>query len=155
MKLAIIQIRGILDAPPKVRATFNLLKLPKSHSCVLADHTPVIHGMLAVLKDYVTWGEIDLSTLQELLVKRGKLPSGNALTDSYVQDKLKMSIASFAQELFNSRKKIKDVPGLKPYFRLKPPVHGFERGGVKKPFSIGGVLGYRGAKINDLLRRML
>lgn len=38
---------------------------------------------------------------------------------------------------------------------LKPPVGGFERKGVKMPFSKGGALGYRGKNIQDLIRRML
>jgi large subunit ribosomal protein L30 len=34
-------------------------------------------------------------------------------------------------------------------------VKGFERGGIKKPFSMGGSLGYRKNKINELIRRMI
>ncbi|MBI5398947.1 uL30 family ribosomal protein [Candidatus Woesearchaeota archaeon] len=44
---------------------------------------------------------------------------------------------------------------LKPYFRLSPPRGGFERKGTKKPYSVGGALGYRGNNINDLIRSML
>ncbi|MDK2849628.1 MAG: large subunit ribosomal protein [Candidatus Woesearchaeota archaeon] len=44
----------------------------------------------------------------------------------------------------------------KPHvFHLNPPKGGFERKGIKKPFSIGGALGYRGEKINDLIKRMI
>ncbi len=39
-------------------------------------------------------------------------------------------------------------------FALHPPVGGFEKGGIKKHFTQGGVLGYRGDGINDLLDRM-
>lgn len=40
-------------------------------------------------------------------------------------------------------------------FRLNPPKGGFERKGIKQPFSVGGVLGYRGDSINALIRKML
>ena len=53
------------------------------------------------------------------------------------------------------KKELKDVPGLKLFFKLRPPEGGFERKGVKHPFSMGGVLGYRKEKINELLMRML
>lgn len=43
----------------------------------------------------------------------------------------------------------------KPFFRLQPPRGGFGRKGIKIPFNIGGGIGYRGPKINDLIRRML
>ena len=45
------------------------------------------------------------------------------------------------------------IPGLKPFFRLHPPRGGLRS--VKKPFTLGGDLGYRGPAINDLIRRML
>lgn len=44
---------------------------------------------------------------------------------------------------------------LKPFFRLSPPRGGFERKGIKKSFAEGGVLGDRGAKMGDLLKRMV
>lgn len=43
----------------------------------------------------------------------------------------------------------------KPYFRLAPPRKGFGRKGIKVPFKTGGGLGYRGEKINDLIKRMM
>jgi large subunit ribosomal protein L30 len=49
----------------------------------------------------------------------------------------------------------KDPKKYKPYFRLQPPRGGFERKGIKKSFTAGGVLGYRGAKINDLIKKMI
>ena len=39
-------------------------------------------------------------------------------------------------------------------FALHPPVGGFEKGGIKKHFNQGGVLGYRGESINELLEKM-
>ena len=41
------------------------------------------------------------------------------------------------------------------YYSLHPPKGGFERKGIKVPFSRKGVLGYRGAKINELVQKML
>jgi len=39
--------------------------------------------------------------------------------------------------------------------RLQPPRGGYERKGVKMPFSKGGAYGYRGKEINALVKRML
>lgn len=41
------------------------------------------------------------------------------------------------------------------YFHLHPPRGGFGRRGIKAPFTMKGALGYRGAKINDLVKKML
>ncbi len=44
---------------------------------------------------------------------------------------------------------------IKNCFRLSPPRGGFERKGTKKAFTQGGALGYRGQKINDLIKKMI
>jgi large subunit ribosomal protein L30 len=41
------------------------------------------------------------------------------------------------------------------YFHLQPPRGGFERGGIKKPFTLKGALGYRREKINALIKKMI
>jgi len=43
----------------------------------------------------------------------------------------------------------------KGFFRLNPPKGGFERKGIKTPFTLGGTLGYRGEKIVALIKKML
>jgi large subunit ribosomal protein L30 len=41
------------------------------------------------------------------------------------------------------------------YFHLHPPRGGFERGGIKTPFTLKGALGYRKEKINLLIKKMI
>lgn len=41
------------------------------------------------------------------------------------------------------------------FYRLNSPKKGYGRKGVKVAFKIGGALGYRGEKINDLITRMM
>ena len=48
-----------------------------------------------------------------------------------------------------------DKTRTKSFFRLNSPAKGYGRKGIKKPFSAGGALGYRGSKINDLIKRMM
>ena len=155
MKIAVVQVRGALGLTYKQRDTLRLLNLPKSHSCVIINGTPSYLGMLNSLKDFLTWGEIDLDTFKILLEKRGRFAGNQALTKELFTKLANQEVDTFAQSFLDGKKNFKDVPGLKPYFRLKPPRHGFERGGVKKPYSMGGALGYRKNDINDLIRRMI
>jgi len=53
-------------------------------------------------------------------------------------------------KLLKEKRGVKD----KKYFALHPPIKGFERKGTKKSFKVGGALGYRGEKINELIKRM-
>ena len=51
---------------------------------------------------------------------------------------------------------VKDSEGkLKPFFSMHPPKGGFERKGTKVPFGLGGALGNRKEKINELIKKML
>ena len=43
----------------------------------------------------------------------------------------------------------------KKFYRLNSPKKGFGRKGIKKSFAVGGALGYRGDKMNDLIQRMI
>ncbi|MEK6835808.1 MAG: 50S ribosomal protein L30 [Nanoarchaeota archaeon] len=154
-KIAVIRIRGTMNVNKEIKDTLNMLRLFNKHYCVILESTPVYVGMLKKIKDYVTWGEINKETFLALLKERGRLPGNKRLTEDYLKDKNKLNFEEFANEFLNNKKSLKDIPGLKLFFKLKPPVKGFERGGIKNPFSLGGVLGYRKDKINDLLIRMI
>lgn len=155
MKIAIVQIRGLIGISKKIKDTLRMLNLSKKNSCVIVDNNPIFIGMIKKAKDYITWGEVNQETIKLLLEKRGKLPSNKFLKEQYLKDKLNLTIEQFAKELIEGKKKIKDLPGLKPFFRLHPPRGGFETGGIKRPYSLGGVLGYRKEKINDLIKKMI
>lgn len=155
MKLAVVQVRGIIGTNKRIRDSLKMLNLCRKNSCVVVDGNPSYVGMLNLLKDFITWGEVDEETLYLLLEKRGRVAGNKMLTDEYLKENIKIGLKDFASSLFNGNLKMKDVPGLKSCFRLCPPVKGFERAGIKKPFSMGGALGYRKGDINDLVRRML
>lgn len=153
-RIAIIRVRGNANIRKEVEDTFTMLRLYKKNNCVIIPNTPSYSGMLEKVKDFVTWGEIDKDTMKELLIKRGRLPIGQ-LDDKYMKDKTKMTVEEFVDNFLNFKKEIKDVPGLKPFFKLNSPSKGFEKAGIKKPYSLGGALGYRKNDINVLIRRML
>lgn len=154
-RIAVIQVRGGINIKRKIKDTLNLLRLYKKNSCTILNETPSFVGMLESIKEFITWGEIDKDTFKLLMEKRGKLPGNQQLTEEYVKKSTNLNLDQFADEFIAHKKELKDIPGLKQFFRLKPPVHGFENKGTKKPFSMGGALGYRKNEINELVRRML
>ena len=88
-----------------------------------------------------------------LLKKRGRIAGNKRLTDEYLKSKIGKNIEEVAKDVLAGNLKLKDIPGVKPFFRLKPPTRGFRD--LKKPFSMGGDYGYRGEHINELLKRMI
>jgi large subunit ribosomal protein L30 len=153
--IAIVRIRGKTNLTKKINDTLAMLRLFRQNGCVVVPSTPAYVGMIKKAKDYITWGEVDEETMAMLLEKRAKVAGNKPLTEAYLKEKTKMSLKSFAVELAKGTKSLKEVPGIKPYFRLMPPAKGFERQGIKKPFSMGGALGYRKENINKLIQRMM
>lgn len=154
---AIIRLRGVVGTPKDVEYTLRLLRLTRKFHCVIYPATPAIEGMLEKAKDWITWGEIDLPVLTQLLKTRGRIVGGKPLTDEYVKRVLGFeNIDALAKAIFENKvfyHKLEDY-GIKPVFRLHPPSKGF-KGSIKKPYKDGGELGYRGRDINDLLLRMM
>jgi large subunit ribosomal protein L30 len=58
-------------------------------------------------------------------------------------------------KLLVEKRGIKKEGKLQNYFHLSPPRGGFERRGIKYSYTQKGALGYRGAKMNDLIRKMI
>ncbi len=154
-RIAIIRIRGRVHLKGEIEDTMKMMRLYRKNTCVIIKNTEAQIGMLQKVKDYVTWGDIDELTFKLMLEKRGKLAGNKRLTEIYMKEKTKMDFNMFAKEYFAFKKELKDIPGIKTFFRLCPPTQGFERKGIKKPYSLGGVLGYRKEKINELLRKMM
>ncbi len=136
---AVVQVRGTVKAKKELKEALRFLSLGRQNRCVVVPATPSYLGMLQKVKDYVTWGEIAEENFQDLVVKRGKVFQGREMD---------------RKGKYNYR--FLDFKGKKylPYFSLNPPRKGFERGGIKVNYQAGGALGYRGDKINDLLKRM-
>jgi len=152
---AIIRIRGTADVPPDVKATLRMLRLTRKFAAVIYPKDATIEGMLKVVKDWVTWGEIDKETLRDLILKRGKLVGNKPISEDSLKEVLGMGLDELIDALFTGRVRWHNLDDkVKPVFRLHPPRGGFRRS-VKKPVKAGGELGYRGRSINDLLRKMI
>ena len=151
-KIAIVQIRGTVKTHPDVRKTLELLRLKQKHACVVVDDNEVFRGMLKKIKDYTTYGTIDEEAYVKMLDSRGECVGKGSLKDNKVDSK------KLAKEYFSGDLKLRDFESkfkVKPYFRLHPPIGGFEKGGIKKTFNQKGVLGDRGDQISKLIEKML
>lgn len=152
---AIIRLRGLSGVPPEVAETLRKLRLTRKYTAVIYPKNPSIDGMLAVVKDWVTWGEVSEETLKELLVKRGRLVGNKPLTEEVIKEKFNMSFDEFVKALMEGKLHLHKLNKIiKPVFRLHPPKGGFRRS-TRKPIGSDGELGYRGSEINKLLMRMM
>ncbi|MCD6414835.1 MAG: 50S ribosomal protein L30 [Candidatus Diapherotrites archaeon] len=154
MKIAVVKVRGNINTPTKVRDTLKMLHLLKVNHCTIIDDRPVYKGMLQKAKDWITWGEIDSELVEKLLRKKGRLSGNKKLTDSYMEKNTKYkTIANFVKAFMDEKASLKDIPGIKLYFRLSPPKGGYEN--TKRQYANKGSLGNRGAGMGKLLERMI
>ena len=154
MAYVVIRVRGIPDVNRDIAHTMDLLGLNRVNHAVVVPETDSIKGMLQKAKAYVTWGEVDQETLAAMIRARGRVAGDDSVTDDYLKERSEFAtVEDMAKAIIENDYRMKDVDGAKPVFRLHPPVKGYE--GNKRSFQNGGALGYRGAKINDLINRML
>jgi large subunit ribosomal protein L30 len=109
--------------------------------------------MLRKARNHLTWGEISKEGIELLLEKRGRLVGNKKLTEKYVQEIGYRSLSDLAEAIYKLRVEYDNLPDIKPVFRLRPPKKGF-KGKVKRSYAAGGVTGYRGEAINELIKRM-
>mgnify|MGYP001626268632 CR=1 FL=1 len=147
---AVIRLRSGIKAPKEIKDTLMLLNLRYINNCVILPINDSIKGMLEKVKDYVTYGEIDEDTLTLLLEKKLRKIGDKKVTE---EDLKKYNISSFrelAKKLLNGEVKLKDFKEFKRVFRLRPT-----KLKSKKLHFPKGDLGYRGEKINELIKRMI
>jgi large subunit ribosomal protein L30 len=151
--LAVVKIRGTISAQREARETLDMFRLDRSNHAVLVDNRPSYMGMLYRVQNYVTWGEVSKETVALLLKKRGRLAGNKKLTDEYAQKIGYKSLDALAEAIASCKAEYQKLPNVQPVFKLSPPSKGF-RGKTKKSYSAGGEAGYRGEKINELIKRM-
>lgn len=151
--LAVIRVRGLSGVFREIDETLQMLHLTRNCHATLIDDRASYLGMLRKAKDYLVWGEVSREGVALLLRKRGKLVGNKKLTEKYVQGIGYESIDDLAEAIYELKVEYSSLSGVKPLFRLHPPKKGF-KGKVKKSYAAGGVTGYRGEVINDLIKRM-
>lgn len=143
MKIAIVRIRGIRKVRPEVEKTFQYLNLEKPNNCVVIEDTPMNMGMVAMVKDYVTYGPISEDILFSLVHKKGE-KGQSLLKDSMDEAQIKKLV----KEIF-SGKKVSEFAN--STFRLRPPSKGYKN--TKKAYPMGD-LGKR-TEMDSLIKRMI
>ena len=156
MTFLVIRARSDRGVTKKIRDTMLMLNLTRVNHATLIPDTVTYSGMLQKSKDYITWGEVDAETIENLLKERGRMVGDKPVDDATIKAASNYNtVAAFAKAMAAGKATMKDVDGLKPIFRLHPPRGSKGWGGIKRAFTIGGALGCRGEAISDLAGRML
>ncbi len=152
--LVVVKIRGLVSAQKETRETLDLLRLTHTNHAILIDSRPAYMGMLQRVNPYVTYGEPTKETVSMMLQKRGRLAGAKKLSDEYLQKIGFKSFDELADAIVTCKTQFSKLPDVEPRFKLHPPSKGY-KGKTKRGFKAGGEAGYRGAAINDLVKRMV
>lgn len=152
--LAVVRVRGLVNMSPDVKETLSLLRLTRNCHITLVDNRASFLGMLKKVHSFVTWGEITKDTLLLLLKDRGRLAGNKKLSDEYAQRIGYKNLDALAEAIYTQQVEFQRLPDIKPVFRAHPPKKGY-KGKIKKSYTSGGVTGYRGEAVNELIEKMV
>jgi large subunit ribosomal protein L30 len=144
----VVRVRGGIHSRRDIQQTLRELHLTRANHATILPEEPSFRGMLMATQGYVTWGEADAETIQALLAARGQTRTGAKLSSPPAGTP---PVSELAASVIGTG--LARVKSLRPLVRLTPPKGGWKS--TKKPFSLGGALGYRGRAINDLVKRMM
>jgi len=143
MYIAALLVRGRINLNPDVLETLDRLNLKKKNTLVLLPDNASTRGMLRKAESYITYGTITEELAKKVVETRG-MPVNELKTRL---PKTTYKVENSYREYFGKK--------VRPFFPLNNPKGGFERGGIKTPYSRGGVLGLRKEGMDSLISRML
>jgi len=152
MAWMVVRVRGSIHAKHEIGETLRYLHLTRPNHATVLPEDASFRGMLHRVQGYVTWGEADEETVGLLLTSRGRSAEGHPLVgEPGTAPTPPSDVAALAKNVLAEG--LPRTRGLRPLFRLRAPKGGWRS--TKKPYTLGGALGYRGRAINDLVRKML
>ena len=156
MTFLVVRVRSDRGVERRIRDTMAMLNLTRVNHATIVPESSTYAGMLQKSKDFVTWGVIDANTIESLLKERGRMVGNKPVDDAAIKANSEFkSMKDFAKALASGEATMKSVDGLKPVLRLHPPRGAKGWGGIKRAYSVGGALGFRGNEISSLAERMI
>lgn len=149
----VIRIRGGIDIPWDTKDTLRMLRVDRNNTATLLLLNDSYLGMLRKGKDHITWGTPSAEMLKEIILKRGRLVGDHPITEEALKELGYEGVDNLVAKLLSGELDYASLGGIKPFFRMHPPKHGFKKT-VKRPYRDNGELGDRGDAINELAKRM-
>ena len=161
-KIAVVtRIRGIAQVAPKQKKILQLLRLRQIFNTVIVKLNKPMHQMLRMVEPYIAYGYPSLSTVRELVYKRGYLKiRGQRVKindNKQIKDKFNNSdivcVEDLVNQIYTAGKHFRTVTNGMWHFKVAPPKGGFKQ--KRRHFVEGGDYGNRETLINRFLARCI
>lgn len=136
----VVNIRGLVNTPAKVRDTLGKLHLETMFRAAVVPDTPDYRGMLQKAKEHVAWCEAKPELTLKILEKRARVEGKTPLSADVLKALGYSKLEDLAKALSEGKTTLNAL-GVKPSFALSPPRGGFRRS-TRRMYSQGGVLGH-------------
>ncbi|XP_005533196.1 PREDICTED: 60S ribosomal protein L7-like 1 [Pseudopodoces humilis] len=160
-KLAfVVRIVDIKGVTKRVKKVMELLRLKKNYTGMFVKLSPLTLKMLRTVEPYVAWGQPNLKSVRELILKRGqakikkkRVPlTDNMLIEEHLGGCGIICLEDLIHEIYSTGKYFKRVTSFLWPFHLSVARHA-SRNRVGFLTEMGKP-GYRGDEINRLIRQL-
>ncbi|GMF49685.1 unnamed protein product [[Candida] boidinii] len=158
----VVRIKGIMKIPPKPRKVLQLLRLLQINAGVFVKVTKATTELLKLVEPYVAYGYPSLSTIRQLVYKRGygkinkqRIPlSDNAVIEQGLGKYGIVSVEDLIHEIYTVGPNFKQANNFLFPFKLSNPNGGWGTRRKFQHFIQGGSFGNRADYINKLVKSM-
>lgn len=159
--LLVVRIVGIIGLPPKAKKILQLLRLRQINNAVFVRSNAATLQMLRIVSPYVAFGYPNLSTVRELIYKRGfaivnknRLPiTDNIIIEKSLGQHGLICVEDLVHEIYTCGEHFSEANRFLFPFQLNSARGGM--GNKRRHFVEGGVSGNQEEVINKLVKRML
>jgi len=157
----VVRIRGIVGLPPKTRKILQLLRLRQIHNGVFLRLNGATTAMLRRVEPYIAYGYPSLSTVKQLIYKRGYSKVGrerkplidNAVIEQQLGKYGIICIEDLIHEIYTVGPHFTEASRFLWPFKLSSPKGGYAKKSVH--FVEGGDFGNREDHINAFVEKLL
>jgi large subunit ribosomal protein L30 len=152
-QLLVIRLRGTVNMYHDVAASHERLGLLRRYAATIVPSTDDYIGLLRKASAFVAWSEVDKGVIASILKARGELQGAKRIDADWLKARGFKDVDDLAAKVADGSVDLRHLEGLKPFFRLHPPLKGFKRSTIKH-YGAGGMLA-QNPELPKLVERMI
>jgi large subunit ribosomal protein L30 len=152
-QILVVRLRGTVNMYHDVAASLERLGLLRRYAATIVPSTSDYIGLLRRASAFVAWSEVDQGVIASILKARGELQGSRRIDDEWLKARGFKDIDELAGKISDGSVDIRHLEGIKPFFRLHPPLKGFRRS-TNKHYGAGGMLA-ENPELPKLVERMI
>ncbi len=152
-QILVIRLRGTVNVYRDVASSLDRLGLRRRYAATIVPPTNDYVGLLRSASAFVAWSEVDKGVIASILKARGELSGDRPIDAEWLKARGFQDVDELAAKIADGSVDMRHLEGLKPFFRLHPPLKGFRKS-TNKHYGAGGMLA-ENPELPELVERMI